>query len=51
MAEGIECEYLKYFIFQVKNNTAISFFVSGVVVFSKGYLTEIPSAILFSFLR
>jgi len=50
MPEGTECEYLKYFICKFENNRAIYFFVFGAVVFSRGYLTEVPSAVLVSFL-
>jgi hypothetical protein len=51
MPEGTECEYSKYFIFQFENNRAISFFVFRVFVFSRGYLTEVRSTVLVSFLR
>jgi hypothetical protein len=42
MPEGTECEYLNYFIFQFENNRAIYYVVFGVLVFSRGYLTEVP---------
>ena len=50
MDVGAEFEYLKYFIFQFKNNRAISFFVFRVVVLSRGYLTEVPLMFLILFL-
>jgi len=47
MPAGTECVYLKYFIFHSENNRTISFFVFGVVVFSRGYLTEVPPNVAF----